>query len=67
VNPAPHTHIYLMRDTERPSETVLERNQRREAEIDAAMKQEADRHASAIKNMHRLRALRLAREQKGED
>jgi hypothetical protein len=56
-----------MRDTERPSETVLERNQRREAEIDAAMKQEADRHASAIKNMHRLRALRLAREQKGED
>jgi hypothetical protein len=51
-----------MRHTERSSETVLERNQRREAEIKDAMKQEAARHAAAIKNMHRLRELRLARE-----
>ncbi len=53
-----------MRDTEQLSETVLEHNKRREAEIDAALKQEADRHATAIKNMHRLRALRLARDTK---
>jgi hypothetical protein len=50
-----------MFDTSRFSETVFERNQRRAAEIDAALKEEADRHAAAIKNMHRLRALRLAK------
>jgi hypothetical protein len=55
-----------MLDTARLSETVLERNQKREAEI-AALKQEADRHAAAVKNMHRLRALRLARDKKATD
>jgi hypothetical protein len=59
-------HIWSMRDTERLSETVLERNQRREAEINAALKQEADRHAAAIKNMHRLRALRLQHDKKAK-
>ena len=44
------------------SEATLDRNQRREAEINEALKQEAARHAAAIKNMHRLRALRLAQE-----
>jgi hypothetical protein len=53
-----------MPDTERLSETLLERNQRREAEINAALKQEADRHAAAIKNMRRLRALRLQHDKK---
>jgi hypothetical protein len=41
-------------------ETTASRIQRREAEISLAMKQEAERHAAVIKNMHRLRALRLS-------
>jgi hypothetical protein len=44
------------------AETVFERNQRREAEISDALKQEAARRAAVVKNMHRLRALRLARD-----
>ena len=55
-----------MHDTERFSETVTERNERREAEIGEAMQREAERHAAALKNMHRLRALRLERDQKAE-
>jgi hypothetical protein len=46
------------------AESVFERNQRREAEIDDALKQEAARHAAAMKNMHRLKALRLARDER---
>ena len=52
-----------VQDTERFSETVSERNQRREAEITEALRGEARRHDAAIKNMHRLRALRLERGQ----
>jgi hypothetical protein len=37
--------------------------EKREVEINEALKHEAARHAAAIKNMHRLRALRLARDQ----
>jgi hypothetical protein len=46
------------------AETVFEREQRREKEISNALKMEAERHAAAIKNMDRLRALRLARDAK---
>jgi len=55
-----------MADTEARAvaETVFDRNQRREAEINMALEEEAARHAAAVKNMHRLRALRLAREVK---
>jgi hypothetical protein len=52
-------HILAMQDMERFSETVSERNQRREAEIAEALQGEARRRDAAIKNMHRLRALRL--------
>jgi hypothetical protein len=45
------------------AETVFERNERREAEINNAMKQEHARREAAVKNMYRLRALRLARMQ----
>jgi hypothetical protein len=48
-------------------ENVFDRNQRREAEINEALKQEAVRHAAVVKNMHRLRALRLAREEKSKE
>jgi hypothetical protein len=40
------------------------RNQRREAEINDALKQEHARREAAVKNMYRLRALRLEREAK---
>jgi len=45
-------------------ESVFERNQRREAEINNALKHEAARREDVIRNMHRLRALRLARDEK---
>jgi hypothetical protein len=45
------------------AETVFEREQRREKEIKDALKLEAERHEAAVKNMHRLRALRLERDE----
>jgi hypothetical protein len=44
------------------AETVFERSQRREKEINNALKQEHARREAAVKNMYRLRALRLARD-----
>ena len=46
------------------AENVFERNRRREAEINEALRQEAARREAVIRNMHRLRALRLARVEK---
>jgi hypothetical protein len=46
------------------AESAFERNQRREAEINDALKQEQARRAAAIANMHRLRQLRLQRDEK---
>jgi hypothetical protein len=46
------------------AESVFERNQRRETEINNALQQEYARREAAIKNMYRLRALRLARDTK---
>ena len=46
------------------AESQFERNQRREAEIEDALKQERARHEAAVNNMHRLRALRLGRDAK---
>ncbi len=51
-------------DTERFSETVSERKQRIETAISVALAREAGRHEATVKNMHRLRALRLERDQK---
>ena len=48
------------------AESVFERNQRREAEINEALRQEQARRAAVVKNMQRLRALRLARDKKAE-
>ena len=47
-------------------ETIFERNQRRDAEINEALKQENARREAAVKNMYRLRALRLERDQKAK-
>jgi hypothetical protein len=49
------------RENALPVETKQSKFERREAEIALAMKQEAERHSSAIKNMYRLRPLRLSR------
>jgi hypothetical protein len=43
-----------------PKESTASRIERREAEIALAMKQEVERRAAVVKNMHRLRALRLS-------
>jgi hypothetical protein len=43
-----------------PKESLASRIQRREAEVALAMKEEAERRAAKVKNMHRLRALRLS-------
>jgi hypothetical protein len=46
------------------AETVFDRNKRREVEINDALRQEQARHEAAVKNMQRLRALRLERDTK---
>jgi hypothetical protein len=45
------------------AETAFRRNQKRD-EINNALKQEHERRAAAVKNLYRLRALRLARDAK---
>lgn len=50
--------------TRAAAESVFDRKRRREAEINDALKQEAARHEAVVKNMHRLRALRLAQDAK---
>jgi hypothetical protein len=45
----------------RRAERIFER-ERREREISDALTVEKSRHEAALKNMHRLRALRLAHE-----
>ena len=61
-----HEGMTVMPDTIQTeiAESVFERNQRREAEINDALKQEVARREEVIRNMHRLRALRLARDEK---
>lgn len=48
------------------AEIVFERNQKREVEINTALRQENARREAVVKNMHRLRALRQERDQKVE-
>jgi hypothetical protein len=43
------------------AETLFQRNQAREVKINDALKEEYARREAAIKNMYRLRALRMAR------
>jgi hypothetical protein len=49
-------------DQRQVAETVFQRTQRREAELNQALKQEYARREAAVKNMYRLKALRLARD-----
>jgi hypothetical protein len=50
-------------DQTRIAETAFRRNPNRD-EINEALKQEYARREAAVKNMYRLRALRLARDEK---
>lgn len=53
----------LMRERDREAaESVFDRSERREAETDSALKHENARHEAAMKNMHRLRLLRMQRD-----
>jgi hypothetical protein len=61
-----YLHSYIVIMQERFSETVSERKERLEAAISEALQRKADRHDAAVKNLHRLRALRLERDQKAE-
>jgi len=58
-----------MSDTDQRAvaETAFDRNQRREMEINDALKQEHARREAAVKNMYRLRALRLERDVKSDN
>jgi len=58
-----------MSDTDQRAvaETAFDRNQRREMEINDALKQEHARREAAVKNMYRLRALRLERDAKSDN
>ena len=56
-----------MADAKVQAERVFDRNQKREAEINAALQEEAARHAAALKNMQRLKALRLAQEERAQE
>ena len=56
-----------MTDARVVAESLFDRNRRREAEINEALQQEAARHEAAVRNMQRLRALRLARDAKLND
>jgi hypothetical protein len=56
-----------MPDTKRQiAETIFQYNQRREAELNDALKQEYARRDAAVKNMYRLRALRIGRDEKAK-
>ena len=56
-----------MRTSDRQvAESIFDRNKRRESEINDALKQESARHDAAMKNLQRLRALRIEREQKNQ-
>jgi hypothetical protein len=48
------------------AETAFRRNPKRD-EINEALKQEYARREAAVKNMYRLRALRIARDGKSND
>jgi predicted negative regulator of RcsB-dependent stress response len=43
------------------AESAFNKSERREAEMNSALQQERAKHDAAVKNMHRLRLLRLQR------
>ena len=62
ANEALHPHIVAMEERKNDAD----RRRQLELAISEALQQEAARHEAAVKNMHRLRALRLERDQKAK-
>ena len=62
ANEAMHPHIVAMEERKNDAD----RRRQLELAISEALQQEAGRHEAAVKNMHRLRALRLERDQKAK-
>ncbi len=60
--PIPNRQDVMSAKEREVAESAFDKNKRREAEINQALRQEQARHEAAIKNMHRLRALRLQRD-----
>lgn len=58
----PNRQGLMSAKTREVGKSAFEKYQRREAEIAVALRQEQARHDAAIKNMHRLRSLRLQSE-----
>jgi hypothetical protein len=57
----------MVRDKDRQAaESVFDRYQRRESELDEVVKQDRARHDAAMNNMQRLRALRIERDSKNQ-
>jgi hypothetical protein len=46
------------------AESLFDRNKKKETGTDTPVKEEQARHAAVVRNMHRLRALRLSRKTK---
>jgi hypothetical protein len=56
-----------MRNSDRQvAESAFDRKKRRDSEINDALKQEHARHDAAMKNLQRLRALRIERDAKNQ-
>lgn len=49
-------------DLKEVAESAFNKSERREAEINSALQQERAKHETAVKNMRRLRLLRLQRD-----
>jgi hypothetical protein len=49
-------------DAKVAAESAFNKSERREAEINGALQQERAKHEAAVKNMRRLRLLRLQRD-----
>jgi hypothetical protein len=57
----------MMRDKGRQAaESVFDRYQRRESELNEVVKQDRARHDATVNNMQRLRALRIERDAKNQ-
>jgi hypothetical protein len=60
------TRQFMRNSARHVAESIFDRNKRRESEINDALKQENARHDAVMKNMQRLRALRIERDAKNQ-
>lgn len=53
---------HIVMDAKEVAESAFTKHERRDAEINGALQRERAKHEAAVKNMHRLRLLRLQRD-----